>query len=41
VLALDRAQRAVLRLVPAPLQVGDLACGGVQIDDGRGLLSGF
>src|SRR5215467_271140 len=30
-LALDRAQRAVLRLVPAPLQVGDLACRGVQV----------
>src|SRR5260370_1334110 len=41
VLPLDRAPRALLRLVTAPLQVGDLACRGVQVDGGRGLLRSF
>jgi len=34
VLALDRAQRAVFRLVPPTLQVGDLARRGVQVNGG-------
>src|SRR5262249_53016940 len=38
VLALDRAQRTVLRLVPAPLQVSDLARRGVQVHGGPAFL---